>query len=252
MSSEDSESDSSGKQERSDESSNTKSEKFANFQKWDPLGIDWTKPSASLVVASRNSGKTYLISSLYKEYWKMYNDTVVVFSNTLCNGHWEQTLGAKHAKTMFKGYSEAALLKIFEIAYKAKQEKKKWRCLVILDDVLSSKLRFSDAIRRCFVEGRHYGISVCLITQSLTLIDCSVRDNLSLLFVLNLRAQRQKKLLIENYFSDELDEDKVPKSYKHNEKAYLFAALKHFTHNYGVFIIDYESRALQSIYHWRA
>jgi len=237
--------------EAEEESGSVENVSDYNVPEWRPLGTNWRNDFSMLVCASRNSGKTHLVTKLWTDYWSVHFNTVVCFSNSLCNNHWADILPGK---LLFRGYSEEALKKTFDVAYRMKSTGHKWRCLVLFDDCISVKQRYSEQIRRCFTEGRHYGISVCFITQSITnVVDSSWRDNLTHLIILNLRSTKQKKFVIENFLNDEVGDDLVPKNYRHNEKIWLMKMLKAVCYDYGAVVIDYESKSRNSnIARWRA
>jgi hypothetical protein len=122
------------------------------------------KPPFAMAVASkRNTGKTMMISVLIQELVKQGKaDLVLVMSQTVGvnDDYWFIN------PRLRQPFNEDTIKKLMDRQSKVKKGERQ-QCLLILDDVLSSKdAENSRFIKRLYTLGRHYDISVVLISQT--------------------------------------------------------------------------------------
>ena len=120
-------------------------------------------PTAIACCSKRNTGKTMLISCLIQELVKQKKaDLVLVMSQTagVNDDYW--FINPRLRQT----FSELTIKKLMDRQGKVKKGQRE-QVLLVLDDVLSSKeAENSRFIKRLYTLGRHYDISVILISQT--------------------------------------------------------------------------------------
>ncbi len=120
-------------------------------------------PTAIAVCSRRNTGKTMMISVLIQELVKQGKaDLVMVMSQTVGvnDDYWFIN------PRLRQPFNEATIKKLMDRQSKVKKSDRE-QCLLVLDDVLSSKdAENSRFIKRLYTLGRHYDISVILISQT--------------------------------------------------------------------------------------
>ena len=120
-------------------------------------------PMAIAVCSRRNTGKTMMISVLIQELVKQGKaDLVLVMSQTVGvnDDYWFIN------PRLRQPFNEDTIKKLMDRQSKVKKGERQ-QCLLILDDVLSSKdAENSRFIKRLYTLGRHYDISVVLISQT--------------------------------------------------------------------------------------
>ena len=125
---------------------------------------DMIKTPTSIAIASkRNTGKTMLVSVLIQELVnKGKVDVVLVMSQTahVNDDYWFIS------PRLRQPFSEQVLKKLLDKQAGIAKEKRQ-QVLLVLDDVLSSKeAETSRFIKKLYTLGRHYDISVALISQT--------------------------------------------------------------------------------------
>ena len=120
-------------------------------------------PTAIACCSKRNTGKTMMISVLIQELVKQGKaDLVMVMSQTVGvnDDYWFIN------PRLRQPFNEATIKKLMDRQSKVKKSERE-QCLLVLDDVLSSKdAENSRFIKRLYTLGRHYDISVILISQT--------------------------------------------------------------------------------------
>jgi hypothetical protein len=120
-------------------------------------------PTAICVASKRNTGKTLLISALIQALIKQKKvSLVLVMSQTahVNDDYW--FLPAR----MRQPFSEDVIKKMMDAQAKLPKAKRE-QVLLVLDDVLSDKdAEKSRFIKKCYTLGRHYDISIVLISQT--------------------------------------------------------------------------------------
>lgn len=198
---------------------------------WDPKNGGATLPllrpdkyDSALFVAARQEGKTTLVRYLVKQ---IVNKTkpkkggfhlIFVFSNS------EQTLeeykkfvpwltarsrGRQRDSSSgsgsevedderpfnfinFEQNGDVAIDKLMRL--QARDPEQKTRVLVILDDVISSDLRYNDRVNKFFTQGRHSRIAVWLVAQAYTAaVSTQVRKNADLMVFMRIRSGTEAK-----------------------------------------------------------
>ena len=134
------------------------------------------KPFSMLCIAPSDSGKTYMIKSVYNSSLRNAFDMVVVYSKTNKYNNQYSFLGNKlvnHEK-----FSDESLELLTE-----KQNDFLRECgrllniLVIFDDISDKKMKVNDNVNDIFAMGRHLGISCIYSVQKTTMVSTVIRSN---------------------------------------------------------------------------
>lgn len=145
-------------------------------------GFAFKIPYSCVIASKRNSGKTFLCNYLIKHFHdnKLF-DYYVLFSQT---AHISGDFGCLPDKSKFQEFTKEKLDKIFAYQEKAKNSKKPKQCLIILDDIVGAMNNdFTGLINKIFTLGRHYNISIIVLTQFLKrVITPTIRNNIDYLF----------------------------------------------------------------------
>ena len=196
------------------------------------------KPFAMLICSSRNQGKTVMLRHLYEKQFEARFDLVILFSQTIGNGFYEQFMG-EHKKTFYDEFDENVLININNIQEKVRKEKGFYlNILVIFDDCVSESIKHNEEIQNLFTRGRHKGISICFITQSPTLVKSTWRQNCTHLIVLRTKGLGLDNLKT-NFLLDLIDAEEIPNNIKPDK--YLNQIVKKvFNEKYNALVVEYD------------
>ena len=120
-------------------------------------------PFSMSIASKRNTGKTLLVSVLIRELLERKAvDMVLVMSQTQHVNDDYKFLPAR----LRQSFSEEVIKKLLETQGKV-PKKERDQVLLVLDDVLSDReAEKSRFIKRLYTLGRHYDISIVLISQT--------------------------------------------------------------------------------------
>lgn len=162
-----------------------------DIKQWQPrFYYDRKQPFATIISASRNSGKSILVKYLYKNIWKpkKFFDVVIIFSKTLCNGFYQQFIDTK---LLYDKYVPEALHSLQNIAKKYMHEGKRFNFLCILDDSISLRQKYDEPLTDMFTQGRHYGASIVFITQKLSYASLTWVNNATEIIIMRNRSPKE-------------------------------------------------------------
>lgn len=147
---------------------------------------EWNNITMIAVGMSR-SGKSYLVEHFVTENIKLW-DFIVIFSSTG---------GFDKIKTKFR-YEEVndALIQAFKKKYE--KSKKKFRVLYIVDDLLSLSLKYKEELNKLFLTGRHYGASIIILAQKLSMLSQAWFANTTMFAILFSGSIKEKEYISEN------------------------------------------------------
>ena len=120
-------------------------------------------PMSCSIASARNTGKTVLSSVLIQRLLKTKKvDMVLVMSQTQHVNDDYKFLPAR----LRQPFNEDVIKKLMD-KQASKQKKKRQQVLLVLDDVLSDKeAEKSRFVKKLYTLGRHYSISIMLISQT--------------------------------------------------------------------------------------
>lgn len=191
-------------------------------------------PFAALVLASRNSGKSHLIRTLWTKYWHKRFDLVVVF----CGSDYEETYPSfLPGRLFFPEYDPAVIEALQNLQEKrAREHLKALNILVILDDCSEGRERYEDSLRSLYTRGRHWKISVLFASQAVQLSDTVARNNSDFVLIGRQKGAGGRKLAIENFLMGLAEPSDIPSD--QTEKGYLATLLKRNTRDYGFVVVS--------------
>jgi hypothetical protein len=171
---------------------------------WDPKGL----PDHFFVVCEgkRRTGKSTFAKWLLQYYMDKFS-LVWCMTNTKASGYWQEFVGEAFT---FDSWYPSAVVRLIErndkiikqYGEESEASKKLGSALIILDDVISSKLHDDAVFMRLAVEGRHHLISVILMTQDPKAIGPKVRDNCDVAVIFNQKTLRNKETMWADFLND--------------------------------------------------
>ena len=177
-------------------------------------------PFSMSIASKRNTGKTLLVSVLIRELLERKAvDMVLVMSQTQHVNDDYKFLPAR----LRQSFSEEVIKKLLETQGKV-PKKERDQVLLVLDDVLSDReAEKSRFIKRLYTLGRHYDISIVLISQTSNVaLTPAIKQNSDWLLY-----SRQNRYMLESIWSTVCNIDK--KTFiawsEENNKNYTFLAV---------------------------
>ena len=177
-------------------------------------------PTSIAVASKRNTGKTLLVSVLIRELLERKAvSMVLVMSQTQHVNDDYKFLPPR----LRQAFSEEVIKKMLDTQGKV-PKKKRDQVLLVLDDVLSDKeAEKSRFIKRLYTLGRHYDISIILISQTSNVaLTPAIKQNSDWLLY-----SRQNRYMLESIWSTVCNIDK--KTFiawsEENNKNYTFLAI---------------------------
>lgn len=206
------------------------------------------KPFAALVIASRASGKSYTVRDLFvrNDFNKMY-DHIIVMSNTLLNGWYQNFINADKLISSSL-YSSDLLVKLDSIQDEHRSEYGIYpSALVILDDCVSERVKYSDELMQLFTMGRHKATSIIFISQSPTLVQSVWRQNATHCIMLKMKGLGLDNC-IKNFILDLVDQEDVERHAEEygispSTRVDVFARkmmTRHLSEKYNAIVVLYE------------
>jgi len=181
------------------------------FQQFDPLTVD--KNAFMIVIASRRSGKSHLITHMLNEYTKKNKvDGIFLFSKT--------NAGFDGIPSTYRYQDLDILPQIVDTQLKVKKHNVKAKkkdiinsnIIIILDDMIgeggmSQAMRTNKMLNKLAVNGRHLShgehsnMMVIMISQVFTAISPTIRLNTDFLLTTKLTARRERENIVNSFLS---------------------------------------------------
>ena len=196
------------------------------------------------LMAGRNSGKTYLIKDRWK-FFKSRYDIIVVFSNSLRAAAYD-FISKEDRDFCFDAYIPDVLTDLEKLQNHTSNA---FNILIIFDDSVSKKQKYSNNITQLFTRGRNMNMTVIFSTQSPMFIDSDSRGNIDFLVLLKIRTPDMKNKIIDHFLRYIVP---TPKGLtkKRDMDRYYHMWLNTQTKDRNCMIIDYLND--DEIYHYRA
>ena len=173
------------------------------IQTWSKNNIDNIKEGSTWIICSaRRSGKTVFSKFLVCVENGLYDksDKIIVMTNPVNIYNWDFL----PAKNIISGYQPRMIEKILKHQNKQKEEGKKLkRITLILDDLMVQTTKAEGCSQYCptlwkiFSTGRHYNITLILISQSISLIGLNYLRNTDYFCFFNFFIKSDKKKMIQ-------------------------------------------------------
>lgn len=233
--------------EKSDTTS-TSDEEFNNgeLQEWQP-NFERGKHFSSLIISSRNSGKSYLTRYLLLYKLRDKYDLFVIFcSNIEEREKYEEIVPTNLSFQNFKPDLVAELMEKNE--QRVTQGKKRLNILMIFDDSVGNQIKNDDSLLQTFSNGRHKGISCIFISQSYSLCSPVWRTNSDIIILLKQNSSRARENVRDNFLMGSLyTPDNI------NEKKFYNSIIRKYMSKVGdSIIIDYTGSSSDNVYRYRA
>lgn len=172
-----------------------------------------------LCVAPKGSGKTTFIINFMNYYEKIFNH-IYIFSRTIrLDPKWEpflKRLDESKEKKVFTEYDPTIIKKIYN---RREIDKKKERCLIIYDDMISDDRTFAkwskNDVTGSIYNQRHFGISTIIISQKYTEIPNNIRNQLDTLIISRLSGMELDHVYKTTTGISDLPEDVFKTLYKY-------------------------------------
>jgi len=172
-----------------------------------------------LCVAPKGSGKTTFVINFMNYYEKVFHH-IYIFSRTIrLDPKWKpflDRLDESKEKKVFTEFDASVLKKIY---HRREVEKKKERCLIIYDDMISDDRCFNkwgkNEITGSVFNQRHFGISTIIISQKYTEIPSNIRNQLDTLIISRLSGMELDHVFKTTTGISDLPEDVFKTLYKY-------------------------------------
>jgi hypothetical protein len=178
--------------------------KTPDIPEWDPRSL----PGGFFLVfeGKRRTGKSTFAVWLLQHYINKFS-LVWVMTNTRASGYWQKYVGDAFT---FPSWNPVAVEKMIErndtfvkkYGEDSPEAQRLGSSLIILDDVISSRIHDDPMFTRLAVEGRHHLISIILMTQDPKAIGPMVRDNCDVAVIFNQKTFRNKESVWHDFMND--------------------------------------------------
>lgn len=165
-------------------------------------------PFSCLITAPRGSGKSNLVVNLLnrKDLLRNTFDEIYYFSPTI---HLDKTLEHLDNKKIYKD-DEVNDKKLDNLLESVKDDEDRQKILVVLDDcidVINNKK--SSAFNKIFFKGRHFSVSVIVITQKYRAVNPLIRQNALLHIMFRPNNNQELNSIISELNNKKYPEDKL-------------------------------------------
>lgn len=173
------------------------------------------KHFSSIILASRNSGKSYLTKHLLRTHLAGLYDRILIVTPSPDDARDYQECTGDEAIIYTQFRSEMITMLFDKNTERKAKGKRMINFLIVLDDTSGSKIKYDDSLFQLFNRGRHMGVSNIFITQNYTAASPSWRDNSDIVILLKQNsatardAVRDKIMKGTIYLEDGLNEKKV-------------------------------------------
>ena len=174
------------------------------LEEWDHLSL----PANFFLVleGKRRTGKSTFARWLL-QYYKDRFELAWVMTKTKANGYWQKIVGSAF---VFPDYDPMAIREVVrrndtiieKYGTDSVLTKLKASTLIILDDVVSSRIHDDPTFTMMACEGRHHNLSIILLTQDPKAIGPKVRDNADGAIIFNMKTQRNKETMWADFMND--------------------------------------------------
>lgn len=239
----------------------TSEENGFRLPEWEPyFKGDGSRGFSMILLASRNSGKSYLIRSLLKSAMSEHFDVAFIICESRDDREaYEDLLENMDVQVSGFDYLPEDLWEKVKRAYDESAEagETPLRVLFLLDDAVGSSYKNSQSMLKIFCTGRHSGASVIWSTQASKLIDTACKSNADVIFLGKTKSPQQQKSVVENILmgSVELPDDFPPKK----EKRFYTDLHKVYSATQGDFLVadqrpekDRANKGPEELYSYRA
>lgn len=159
-------------------------------------GDDLQVPIRVCLTGKTNSGKTYFAR------WLLYLladkiDELYILCPTMDPNSWKDLTTAKH---IYSDYNVNIIQDIIDNQRKLKEKGRPMKqVMILLDDCVFNFKKEDKVLSALFIKGRHYNISVMIISQKFRLLNNVIRSNVELVIVAKVVNQKEKDAIFQEY-----------------------------------------------------
>lgn len=206
------------------------------------------KPFAMLIFASRNSGKSYLMRHLIRDYLKDQYDLFVIVSDSPDTKLDFEPVMPKG--TIYLTDMNYGIINELERTNKKRVEAKKdpLQMLILFDDKVGNDTKNDQQLLQLFTRGRHLGVSLMFASQAKKLAETTWLNNADYTIILKQNSAQQKRTVIDNILCGtvEIHDEK-------QEKAILRQIVANYASEQGdALVIDNAARSNDNLHWYRA
>ena len=203
------------------------------LSEWSPVMT--TDYVSMLFIASRRSGKTELCKYILKES-KMIDD----YDYTVVMSESQDTLDSfsdiVSGDLFFDKFDPQIIDNLIAVSEKQEVDGKKKSFLLIIDDIVNNDMKHAEVMKKTFCIGRHYSISVIIISQKMSLISTTSRNNADLIFIGKSNSSAERIAIIDNLLLGLRDTDGSGSQL--SDRKFYFDIIKKYTANYNFIVLD--------------
>lgn len=166
---------------------------FQALDEWTPK-LKRGENFSMIISGSRGCGKSTIVKDMLKKLRKQY-DNIIVFTLTK-----DEFYSDIEDIIIFNSFDEATLAAIIQTAEEDFQGEEPRYTLIIFDDCIPKKIRWSDSVQELFTRGRHF-CSVIYSIQDIKLVTPCHRDNCTYMIIGKTNSSSRRKEIADEYFS---------------------------------------------------
>lgn len=197
------------------------------LNKWTPI-FPKEQNFSMAIIASRRSGKTTLLKYLVNNYLKNTFDEVILITNSINNEIYDDFDAIKICE-----FDNDIINGIISL----QQEDKSKKILVILDDAVGNKIKYSSGILKLFCISRNLNISIIYSIQSATLLLPDHKENLDYLLIMKVKTFPKIKHIIDTFLMGNLESKDIKTS--KDEFNFWHDLIKKQCVDYNSIVVDY-------------
>lgn len=205
------------------------------LKKWNPN--KQKLPFACLCIASRRSGKSYLIRYLYLKFWANEFDVVISMCPTDFADFYPSFLPGDLFYREYRPEVMEALMGMQE--ERIGNGEKPLSILVILDDCSDDREKYQSELQKIYTKGRHYNISIIYCTQATTLTGPTWRNNSDIILIGRANSSHERKNIVDNFLMGSADEEDLKGA---KERPFFNALIKKNTADHNFIIINSDGK----------
>lgn len=201
-----------------------------NLEKWDMTLHD---DFSMAVYASRRSGKSTLVRYIFES-----NDLNQKFDFIICISKNQDALDYMSefvsGDLFFDKFDKNVIKQIVEISKELEMNQTEMKFLIILDDTNCNEAKNDETLNDVYSMGRHLGISIIWITQHVTNLSTTMRNNSDYLLIGRCGTATEKKAIIDNFLMGSRDEDVENGKSEHH---FYRELIKKYTKDYTFIVV---------------
>lgn len=217
-------------------------------QKWKPsfpVDKNGKMNGSMIIIGSRRSGKTFILSSLLRTLFMDKYYFVLIFTTNANRVEYQELWDKyKFCHTIAfetNGFNPGVVMKFERMNERMLNNKlKPLNTLIVFDDTAGDGQKFDRDIKRLYTRGRHVNISVIYITQDPTMVSNIWKNNSDVIIMFEQLMANRKEYVIKNFATT------FKRYRKPSEEKIEFNQISNeiFREKHKCLVIDYYNRSL--------